>query len=153
MYEDYLTKALAGIIVAKQAVDNYELTKIKDIKNTAAFNVQQACEYILKYKIYNCAAYNKGTVDIKQIYDHDLDRMIHKFCDPYGIDVPKQIRENAAKYTLWEAESRYSLGFSIRVDQINAAICNVEKWLLEIKPSYKKKLQLVNQRLLKKRED
>lgn len=43
MYEDYLTKALAGIIVAKQAVDNYELTKIKDIKNTAALMWKNGC--------------------------------------------------------------------------------------------------------------
>ena len=43
MYEDYLTKALAGIIVVKQAVDNYELTKIKDIKNTAALMWKNGC--------------------------------------------------------------------------------------------------------------
>ena len=33
MYEEYLTKALSSIIIAKQALKNYEKTNIKDMKN------------------------------------------------------------------------------------------------------------------------
>jgi hypothetical protein len=35
MYEEYLGKTLSEIIIAKQALNNYEITKIKDMKNTA----------------------------------------------------------------------------------------------------------------------
>lgn len=53
MYEEYLTKALSSIIIAKQALKNYEKTNIKDMKNKAAYNTQQAVEYLLKFSIYN----------------------------------------------------------------------------------------------------
>ena len=33
MYEEYLTKALSSIIIAKRALKNYEKTNIKDMKN------------------------------------------------------------------------------------------------------------------------
>lgn len=32
MYEDYLTKSLSSIIIAKQALNNYKITNIKDMK-------------------------------------------------------------------------------------------------------------------------
>lgn len=35
MYEEYLTKSLSSIIIARQALKNYEMTKIKDMKNKA----------------------------------------------------------------------------------------------------------------------
>ena len=38
MYEDYLTKALVGIINAKQALNNFEQTNIKDLKNIKQFH-------------------------------------------------------------------------------------------------------------------
>ncbi len=147
MYEDYLTKALVGIINAKQALNNFEQTKIKDLKNTAAYNVQQAIEYLLKYCIYNCDNYHKGNTPFKQLYTHNLALMIREYCVPYEIYVPKMICKNAQLYTSWEAESRYSLGFSVRLDSLQKAIDYTEGWLIELNPHYKKKINLVNKRL------
>lgn len=94
MYEDYLSKALSCIITAKQALENYQVMKIRDMKNIAAYNMQQSIEYLIKYKIYNCGSYTRKS----QIYDHNIDRMIQKYCIPYGIYVPKKIRKNANIY-------------------------------------------------------
>lgn len=143
MYEDYLSKAFACIITAKQALYNYKTVKIKDMKNIAAYNMQQSIEYLIKYKIYNCGSYTKNS----QIYDHNIDRMIKKYCVPYGINVPAKIKNNANVYTLWEAESRYDSDFTVRIDTLYTTIQIVEEWLIETKPYYKKKLSQVNKKL------
>ena len=146
MYEEYLTKALVGIINAKQALKNYEDTGIKDLKNTAAYNIQQAIEFILKHEIYNCEMYNHGNENVKQIFSHNLDSLIKDYCEPFQLCIPDKIVKNAKLYTSWEAESRYSLGFSVRIDSLKAAIKMTEMWLVQITPGYKK-LQQVNKRL------
>lgn len=149
MYDVYLTKALTGLINATQALEAYHKTNIKDIKNTAAYNVQQALEYILKYLIYNCENYNKGNSEdkIPQIYSHNLNLLILQHCDTYGIKVPHEIRNKAILYTSWEAESRYALGFSVRADVIQSAIKNTSNWLVAVAPKYKKKIAEINKRL------
>jgi len=144
MYEDYLTKALSNIIIARQALDNYELIKKKDMKNCASYHAQQAIELILKYCIYNSEKYVDGD---KQIYSHDLDKLIVVYCMPYDIYVPKRIVKNAKMYTTWEAESRYSLHYSVRLDSIEKALTDTESWLIELKPSYKSKILNVKRKL------
>lgn len=39
-----------NIIQAKQAIDYFEGTKFKDIKNSAAYEIQQACEKLIKFR-------------------------------------------------------------------------------------------------------
>ncbi len=150
MFEHYLTNSMVGIINSKQALKNYQLTKIKSLKNTSAYHIQQSYEYIIKYLIYNNANYNKGInkeTSIKQIFSHNLDLLIKNFCIPNGIAVPYKLVKNAKLYTSWEAESRYRIGFSVRLDSLKKAIKTAEDWLLLIKPTYKQKLVSVNKRL------
>lgn len=149
MYDMYLTKALTGLINATQALEAYHKTNIKDIKNTAAYNVQQSLEYILKYLIYNCPEYNQGKTEenIHQIYSHNLNVLILQYCDTYEIKVPQAIRNKAILYTSWEAESRYSLGFSVRADVIQTAIKQASNWLIAVAPKYQKKINEINKRL------
>ena len=150
MYDEYMTKALVGIINAKQALDNYQKLHIRDLKNTAAYNIQQAMEYLFKYSIYNCMQYNNGETDsdnIKQIYKHDLDALYKLYCKPYNIYVPEPIKKNAKSYSLWEAESRYSLNFQVHVNSIAAAIKYTEQWLITLKPSYTTHIERVNNKL------
>jgi HEPN domain-containing protein len=147
MYEEYLGKTLSEIIIAKQALNNYEITKIKDMKNTASYHTQQAIELLIKYKIYNDTTYNQGDSEITQLFTHDLNRLIKKYCIPYGIYVPPKIVKNAKIYSSWESESRYSLAYSVRTDSIKSAINEVEQWLIQTKPMYKAKLVSVNKKL------
>ena len=46
MYEDYLSKALSNIIMAKQAIKAFLVTNNKDMKNGASYHAQQAIEFI-----------------------------------------------------------------------------------------------------------
>lgn len=50
-------------------------------------------------------------------------------------------------YTTWEAESRYSLHYSVRLDSINTALSEAQQWLIQIKPAYKAKIASVNKKL------
>ena len=73
MYEYYLTNALVGIINSKQALKNYQITKLKSLKNTSAYHIQQTFEYLIKYLIYNNTNYNNGInneTSVKQIFSH-----------------------------------------------------------------------------------
>ncbi len=136
MYDEYLSKALSDLIVARQAIDTYKTnTKLKDMKNMASYHVQQAIEKVLKYSIYNSQSQNGNK--IQELYTHNLDLLIKNYCVKYGITVPKKIVKNAKEYTRWEAESRYSLNYSIRIDSIVSAMIETEDWLVSLKPSYK----------------
>lgn len=136
MFEEYLTKSLSDLVLARQAICNYQSNNgLKDMKNLASYHVQQAIEKMLKYCIYN-----KQTNGVKELYIHDLDRLIKDHCVKYGISVPQKIVKNANEYTRWEAESRYSLKYSVRITSIIGALVEAEDWLLALKPSYKKNL-------------
>lgn len=147
VYEQYLSKALSNIIMARQAMSAFKTVKQKDLKNGASYHTQQAIELMLKYCIYNNAEYNKNDGHTKQIRTHDLSRLIQQYCIPLGIYVPKKIEKNAAMYSLWEAESRYSLHYSVRVDSIETALDETEQWLVQIKPMYRNKILQVRNRL------
>ena len=136
MFEEYLTKSLSDLVLARQAICNYQSNNgLKDMKNLASYHVQQAIEKMLKYCIYN-----KQTNEVKELYIHDLDRLIKDHCVKYGISVPQKIVKNANEYTRWEAESRYSLKYSVRITSIIGALVEAEDWLLTLKPSYKKNI-------------
>lgn len=55
--------------------------------------------------------------------------------------------KNAKMYTTWEAESRYSLHYSVRIDSILTALEETEQWLVSLKPAYKEKIMSVNKKL------
>ena len=136
MFEEYLTKSLSDLVLARQAICNYQSNNgLKDMKNLASYHVQQAIEKMLKYCIYN-----KQTNEVKELYIHDLDGLIKDHCVKYGISVPQKIVKNANEYTRWEAESRYSLKYSVRITSIIGALVEAEDWLLTLKPSYKKNI-------------
>ncbi len=45
----------ADIVAAQQAVNYYENSNLKDIKNVAAYHLQQATEKLIKIQIYSKA--------------------------------------------------------------------------------------------------
>lgn len=146
MYEDYLQKALSNTVTARSALyeygENINSKLGKNMKNIAAYNMQQAIEHIIKYLIYNNINYNKGSNSIRQILTHDIDKLIKQYCKPYGIKVPDRIVKNADIYSRWESESRYTLEFSVRKDSIRSAIIEVENWLIKLNPIYRKNISI-----------
>ena len=105
-YEQYLSKALSNIIMARQAMSAFKTVKQKDLKNGASYHTQQAIELMLKYCIYNNAEYNKNDGHTKQIRTHDLSRLIQQYCIPLGIYVPKKIIKNAIVIPRIEIENK-----------------------------------------------
>ncbi|MBQ3797930.1 MAG: hypothetical protein II842_16910, partial [Butyrivibrio sp.] len=69
-----LSKGLikADIIAARQAIEYYEEKRIKDIKNVAAYHLQQAAEKLIKYQIYKSGL----KIDNSRIYTHNIEKLI-----------------------------------------------------------------------------
>lgn len=121
--------AKADICVSKSAL---EAVKVKEgnekaIKGIAAYHAQQAIEKILKSEIYKA----DPCISPRKMYTHK----IYDLCaiaESYGIQVPKGIKDNAYKYSDWEAAGRYDLHFSVRMDSIEKALRFAEEWLRKI---------------------
>ena len=126
-----LSKGLikADIIAAKQAIDFFESKKIKDIKNIAAYHLQQAAEKLIKYQIYKVL----NDSDNRKMYTHDLSKL-REYADSEGISliVPEYIDDHLNSITDWEAGSRYNIGFSIRIDTLKKCAEVIEAWEKEI---------------------
>ena len=127
-----LSKGLikADIIAAKQAIEYFDSNHNRDIKNIAAYHLQQAAEKLIKIHIYNkCNQVNNA-----QMYTHQIEKLI-LYADSLGINpiIPQYIRENSLIITAWEAGSRYDIGFSIRIDTLKKCYDVISEWLKKIK--------------------
>ena len=127
-----LTKGLirADIIAAKQAIEYFESKKIRDMKNIAAYHLQQAAEKLIKIQIYEQC----DQVNNIQMYTHQIEKLI-VYADSLNINViiPEYIRENSLVITAWEAGSRYDIGFSIRIDTLKKCCMVIEDWMKQVK--------------------
>ena len=122
-----LTKGLikADIIAAKQAIEYFEQKNNKDIKNVAAYHLQQAAEKLIKLQIYSAIQ----STDNKRMYTHDLNKLIdYAESEKFSLNVPKYIYEHLNTITEWEAGSRYDIGFSIRIDTLKKAYEVISEW-------------------------
>ena len=123
-----LTKGIikADIIAAEQAVSYFEEHNIRDIKNVAAYHIQQATEKLIKIQIYEKAS----NINNQSMYTHNIESLI-LYADSLNIDitVPKYFKDNSLIITDWEAGSRYDVGFSIRIDTLKRAISELNEWI------------------------
>ena len=109
----------SDIIAAKQAIAYFEENKIRDIKNIAAYHIQQAMEKLIKIQVYRKAA----DYDNHKMFNHNVEKLI-LYAETLEIDlfVPKYVRDNSLVITDWESGSRYDVGFSIRIDTLKKAV-------------------------------
>ncbi len=119
----------ADIISARQAIEYFVAKGNKDIKNIAAYHLQQAAEKLIKYQIYESDA----TIDNAKLYTHNIEALI-LYADSLNIQlsVPKLIRDNSLVITKWETGSRYGLGLSIRIDTLQKYFNIIDAWYNEI---------------------
>ena len=126
-----LTLALikADLIAAGQAIEYYDKTGNKNIKNIAAYHLQQATEKLIKYQIYK-ATNNPNNV---RLYTHNIEKLI-VYADTLGtkVDIPAYIRKKSLEITDWEAGSRYDYAFSARIDTLKRTYDEVEKWIARL---------------------
>ena len=115
----------ADIIAARQAIEYFDEKQIRDIKNTAAYHLQQAAEKLLKYQIYKLL----DTIDNSKMYTHDLSRLMD-YADSQNLDliIPDYIRKHANMITYWEAGSRYDTGFVVRITTIKSCYNVIADW-------------------------
>jgi len=119
----------ADIIAAKQAIEYFEEKHVRDMKNIAAYHLQQAAEKLIKIQIYNQCS----QVDNAQMYTHQIEKLI-LYADSLGINpiIPDYIRQNSLIITAWEAGSRYDIGFSIRIDTLKKCYAVISDWIKKI---------------------
>ena len=115
----------ADLIAAKQAIEFYDEKGIRDIKNIAAYHLQQAAEKLIKYQIYA----NVSSVNNSQMYTHNIDRLI-SYADSLGISyyVPSYVRQHSVQISDWEAGSRYDVAFSVRISTLKKAYDEIAAW-------------------------
>ena len=115
----------ADIMAAEQAIRSFEELCFRDIKNIAAYHLQQAAEKLIKVQIYSRCQ----TVNNSSMYTHNLKKLID-YGDSLGIalDVPQYIRSKCLIITDWEAGSRYDVGFSIRINVLKKALHEISAW-------------------------
>lgn len=119
----------ADIIAAKQAIAYYNDHGVKDIKNIAAYHLQQAAEKLIKIQIYN----KTTDYDSAALYTHNIEKLIvYATSLELDINIPNYIKENSLVLTSWEAGSRYDVAFQIRIDTLNKTLSEIEKWYNQI---------------------
>ena len=126
-----LTKGLimADIIAAKQAIAYYDEKGIKDIKNIAAYHLQQAAEKLIKIQIYQGIT----SINNREIYTHDLRRLIgYAGAQGLALQVPEYIQNHIISITDWEAGSRYDVGFSVRIDVLKKTLEVISEWTEQV---------------------
>ena len=122
-----ISKALikADIIMAQQAIRYYEEHGFKDVKNQAAYHIQQAAEKLIKIQIYAL----KEDADNRSMYTHSLDKLL-RYAESENLDicVPEYISKMRSTITDWEAGSRYDTRFSVKINTLKRACEEVSAW-------------------------
>lgn len=115
----------ADIITAKQAIACYEKSKPKDMKNNAAYHLQQAAEKLIKIQIRS----ELNNSNSATLYTHNIEKLLaYSERMNMSINVPAYIKENSLILTAWESSSRYEVGFRIRIDTLKRALSEIESW-------------------------
>ena len=115
----------AALIAATQAIAYYDEKPIKDMKNIAAYHLQQAAEKLIKIQIYA----GSTVLNYANLYTHNLEKLT-LYADSLGLqlDLPDYIGKNSLVLTSWEAGSRYDVGFQIRIDTLRRAYGEILMW-------------------------
>ena len=116
----------ADLIAARQAIAYYEEQGVKDIKNIAAYHLQQAAEKAIKYQVYRSGM----PYEDRSMYTHNLEKLIlYAETKQISVIIPEYIRTHSLILTDWEAGSRYDVAFSIRIDALKRCFTVIEAWI------------------------
>ena len=126
--------------MARQAISYFEETHFKDVKNQAAYHIQQAAEKLIKIQIYA----NAKNVDNRSMYTHSLDRLI-RYAETENIPmiIPKYVSDKRSMLTDWEAGSRYDLNFSVKISSLTRAYQEISDWYDALNPMRKSRRKVM----------
>lgn len=92
----------ADILMAKQGIEIYENNNVREVKNMAAYHLQQAAEKLIKIQIYR----SNVAYDNSQVYIHNLTKLINYAKGlNIGLVIPKEIVQEDLAISEWEAGS------------------------------------------------
>lgn len=115
--------------MAGQGIELYKNKGIKEVKNQAAYHLQQAIEKLIKIQVYaSGCSYNN-----RSMYVHNIATLTN-YAASLGInaDIPAEIRNNPVIISDWEASGRYDLHFSVRIDTLEKYYKIVDEWYKRI---------------------
>lgn len=111
--------------MARQGIELYKNKELKEIKNQAAYHLQQAAEKLIKIQIYKSGV----TYHNKSLYVHNLKSLI-SYTDSLQIEaiIPINIRKHALIITDWEVSGRYDIHFSVKINSLEKYYREISKW-------------------------
>ncbi len=115
----------ADLLMARQGIELYKNKELKEIKNQAAYHLQQAAEKLIKIQIYKSGV----TYHNKSLYVHNLKSLI-SYTDSLQIEaiIPINIRKHALIITDWEVSGRYDIHFSVKINSLEKYYREISKW-------------------------
>lgn len=129
-----LIMALGDIHIAAKAIEMCDDATIglqKRYKAQAAYHLQQAAEKLIKAQIYQLVSV---PVNDHRMYTHNLANLV-SYAGTVGValHLPEYVRKHLHEITSWEAESRYDLHFSVRIDTLKRCQEELQQWYSELK--------------------
>ena len=103
----------------------FKNNEIKEVKNQAAYHLQQAVEKLIKIQVYNSGC----TYNNRSMYVHNISSLAN-YADSLniGVYIPAEIRNNAVMISDWEASGRYDIHFTVRIDTLEKYHRIVKDW-------------------------
>ncbi len=119
----------ADLIMAGQGIKLYRENEIKEVKNQAAYHLQQAVEKLIKIQVYTSGC----TYNNRSMYIHNISSL-SSYADSLGfnVDIPTEIRNNAVMISDWEVSGRYDIHFSIRINTLEKFFVIIDDWYKRI---------------------
>ena len=108
---------LAGAAI--KAAEKAEKHLSKAMKGQAAYHLQQAAEKLIKIQLY--ASGKK--LDNAKLYKHSLKDLLK-----YAQSISAYINKNNEIITRWEAQGRYDLHLSVRMDTLKKCYQEISDW-------------------------
>ncbi|MBO5564739.1 MAG: HEPN domain-containing protein [Lachnospiraceae bacterium] len=114
---------LAGAAI--KAAEKAEKHLSKAMKGQAAYHLQQAAEKLIKIQLY--ASGKK--LDNAKLYKHSLKDLL-KYAQSISVQIflPAYINKNNEIITRWEAQGRYDLHLSVRMDTLKKCYQEISDW-------------------------
>ena len=125
----------ADLFMAASAIQKAETISSKagkHLRGLAGYHLQQAAEKMIKIQIYDSDA----QIDNSKMFRHSLDDLIgYAFSLGIPLSVPSWVNEKKYIITGWEAEGRYNLHFTVRMDTLKRCYNELIQWRNQLFPN------------------
>ena len=125
----------ADLFMAASAIQKAETISSKagkHLRGLAGYHLQQAAEKMIKIQIYD----SDVQIDNSKMFRHSLDDLIgYALSLGIPLSVPSWVNEKKYIITGWEAEGRYNLHFTVRMDTLKRCYNELIQWRNQLFPN------------------